>query len=83
MVQMWRWFSADAARASRWKRSSACGIGSSAVGQELDRDVPAQAHVLGSVDDAHAARAELSRQTIVRDCPATTVKAEARIHLEG
>ena len=42
-------------------------IGGGAVRQELDGDVPAQAQVFGTIDDAHAAGAELGRHAIVRD----------------
>ena len=38
MVQMFGWFSAEAARASRWKRSSACGSRGELFGQELQGD---------------------------------------------
>ena len=36
-------------------------------GQELERDVAAELRVLGLVDDAHAAAAELRRDPVVRD----------------
>ena len=39
-------------------------------GQELERDVPAELRVLGLVDDAHAAAAELRRDAVVGDRPA-------------
>ena len=39
----------------------------SAIGQELEGDGPPEARVLGAVDDAHAAAAELLEDVIVRD----------------
>ena len=39
IVQMFGWLSAEAARASRWNRSSACGSCASSSRQELQRDV--------------------------------------------
>ena len=42
MVQMCGWFSAEAARASRRNRSSACASLATSVRQELERDEPAE-----------------------------------------
>ena len=61
------WLSAEAVRASRWKRSVASGSARGRLGQELERDVAAEADVLGAVDDAHAAGAEPIDDAVVRD----------------
>ena len=55
---MFGWLRAEAALASRWKRASASGVGH-ARAEDLHRHGPPQAGVAGTVDDAHAALAEL------------------------
>jgi hypothetical protein len=57
MVQILGWFSAEAARASRRNRSSACGSPGYPVGQEFQRDQAVQVRVARLVHDAHAAAA--------------------------
>ena len=66
MVQMLGWFNADAVRASRRKRLSASGSPARSWRQELQRDGRLQPRVLGFVDDAHAAAAELFDDAVVR-----------------
>ena len=65
MVQMFGWLRAEAARASRWKRSSVCGRRGDPVRKDLDRDDPFETRVLGPVHFAHAAGAE-QRDDFVR-----------------
>ena len=60
------WSRADAARASRWKRSSAARVLRPSRRQELERHGAPEPRVLGLVDDAHAAAAELG-DAVVRD----------------
>ena len=43
-------------------------IGERRIGQELQRDVAAEAEVFGPVDDAHAACAQTFHHPVVRDC---------------
>ena len=78
IVQMCGWLSAEAARASRSKRSSAGAIVGQLRRQELQRDVPAEPQVLGPVDDAHAAAAELFDDAVVRDRPADHEESTAK-----
>ena len=66
-VQMLGWFSADAARASRWKRSSEEPSLRELGRQELQRDVAAEAGVLRLVDDAHPAAPETADDGVVGD----------------
>ena len=58
MVQMLGWFRAEAALASRRKRSRACGSWAKFVGQKFQRDEAMEAGVFGLVDHAHATAAE-------------------------
>ena len=67
MVQMLGWLSAEAARASRWKRSTACGSLRHLGRQELQGDASAEAQVLRLIHDAHAAPAQLLEDPVVRD----------------
>ncbi len=62
---MFGWLSDEAMRASRSKRSISLRPRGQAFGQELQRDVPAQPRVLGLVDHAHAAGAELTQDAVV------------------
>ena len=66
IVQMFGWFSAEAARASRRKRVSAAGSSASS-GKKLQRDEALQPRVLGLIDHAHSAAAELLEDAVVRD----------------
>ena len=61
------WFRADAARASRRKRSRACGSFGYVIRQELQSDEAAEFGVLGLVDHTHAAPAELLDDAVMRD----------------
>jgi len=54
MVQLLGWFKADAARASRWNRSTVWIFGAT-VRQKFQRDEAAQLGVLGFVYNAHTA----------------------------
>jgi hypothetical protein len=63
MVQMLGWFRADAARASRRKRSSACG--SFATGEEFKLNKAAEFDVLRLVNHAHPAATEFLDHAIV------------------
>ncbi len=67
IVQMLGCWSEEAARASRCSRSSACASRRQLLGQELQRDAAAELQILGLVDDAHAAAAELREDAVVRD----------------
>ena len=67
MVQMFGWFSAEAVRASRRKRSVVWRIVGAVVRQELQRDRPAELDVFGLIHDAHAARAERFENAVVGD----------------
>ena len=69
IVQIFGWFSADAACASRRNRSSARGSRGNVVREEFQGDEAAQPGVLGLIDDAHAASAELGNDAVVRDRP--------------
>ena len=57
-VQMCGWFTDAIARASRWKRSSACGSPRHGRGQHLDGDVAIEPRVVRAIDLAHAAGAD-------------------------
>ncbi len=57
MMQMWGWFRLEAARASRWKRSSRLAVPGKLFGQELECDESAELDVLSLVDDTHATAA--------------------------
>ena len=61
------WFSEEAARASRSKRSGAWTSCESSGGRKLERDLTREPDVLGPVDHAHPAFAELFEQAVVRD----------------
>ena len=65
MVQMFGWFSADAARASRRKRSRACGSCERLVGQELEGHETAEGGVFRFVDHAHATAAQKFHNAVV------------------
>ena len=65
-VQMPGWLSAEAALASRWKRSRARGPGPG-LGEELQSDGPAEPRVFGLVHDAHTPAAELAGDLVVGD----------------
>ena len=67
MVQMLGWSSAEAARASRWKRSMRLGIPGQIFGQELERHKAAERGVFGFVHHPHPAAAQLFQNSIVRD----------------
>jgi hypothetical protein len=44
------------------------GAGRDMLREELEGDLAMKLHILGFVDDAHAAFAELLKNLIVRDC---------------
>ena len=59
MVQMFAWFSADAALASRSKRLSACVFTREFVGKELQCDMATELDVFRFIDDAPSHRRQL------------------------
>ena len=59
------WCSRAAARASRWNRSSSFGSRSPCGAQDLQGHAAAQRLLLGLVDDAHAAPADLADDPVV------------------
>ena len=61
------WCSRAAARASRRNRCSRSGSPPAWAGQHLQGDVPAQRHLLGLVDHAHAAAADLAQDAVVAE----------------
>ena len=61
------WFSAEAAWASRRKRSRAWGSLARVFGQEFQGDEAVEEGVFGFVDDAHSAAAESFEDAVVRD----------------
>ena len=61
------WCSRAAARASRWNRSTCCAVGQGRIGQDLERDASAERLLLGLVDDAHAAPADLAEDAVVAE----------------
>ena len=61
---MFGWFSLAALLASRRKFLSACGLSRSALRQDLEGDRAVEDGVLGLVDDAHAAAAELVEHAV-------------------
>jgi len=62
---MLRWFKAEAACASRWKRLNACGSLEASSG--IHRDKSVQARIFALVDNAHSTAAELLDNAIVGD----------------
>src|SRR5277367_1989901 len=66
MVQMLGWFSAEAARASRRKRSRTTPS-LEVIRQEFERDKPSEKRVLCLVDHAHATAADLFQPTVMGD----------------
>ena len=70
-------------RASRSNRSTLSSATPCAVRQELQRDVPPEPRVLGLIDDAHAAGAELADDAVVLDLLADhgfAIMAECTVH---
>ena len=67
MVQMLGWFRAEAARASRRKRSSACESLAKVIRQELQGDKAPELRVFGFVDHSHATAAQFLGNPVVRD----------------
>ena len=59
------WCSRAAARASRWNRAVCLGSSRAVPGQDLQGHVAAQRLLLGLVDDAHAAAADLAEDAEV------------------
>ena len=59
------WCSFAAALASRSKRLLGPGVQPELLRQHLEGDVPAQRDLLGLVDDAHAAAADLADDAVV------------------
>src|SRR5579859_6493827 len=66
MVQIFGWFKEDAARASRRNRSMAWGSWEMSS-KKFQRDIPAQARVLGLIDHAHTAAAEFFEDGVMGD----------------
>ena len=67
MVQMLGWFSAEAACAFALEAGQSLWVFGYFVGQELQGDKAVQLYVLGLVDHAHAAAAQLLDDAVVRD----------------
>ncbi len=69
MVQMLGWLRAEAARASRRKRSNACGSCATSyiVRKKFKGDKSAERDVLSLVDHAHTAAPEFLDNAVVRD----------------
>jgi hypothetical protein len=67
MVQMLGWFSADAALRFALEAGQSLRIFGNIVGQELEATKAVQLYVLGLVDDAHPAAAQLLDDAVVRD----------------
>ena len=61
------WCSLAAALASRSNRRRVLGVAEHLRRQHLQRDVPAQRDLLGLVDDAHAAAADLADDAVVAE----------------
>jgi hypothetical protein len=59
------WFKAEAARASRRKRSSACGVSRQFIRQEFQRDKAPKRGVFGLVDNSLAPAAEFLENAVV------------------
>src|SRR5215469_8091352 len=66
-VQILGWFSADAARASLRKRSSACGSVATSSRRNFKATKATEFDVLGLVDHTHPATAQLLDDAVVRD----------------
>ena len=66
-MQILGWFSAEAARASRWKRERACGSLAASCVQEFQRDKAMKLHILGFVDNTHPPAAQFLDDAVVRD----------------
>ena len=69
------WRSRAAARASRRKRIASRSSSAAPAGQHLERDAPAERLLLGLVDDAHAAAADLAHEPELAEPPS---RREAR-----
>jgi hypothetical protein len=67
MVQIFGWFRAEAARASRRKRSSACGSLASSSGRNFWGYVATEFQIFRFVDDAHPTAANLAEYAVVGD----------------
>ena len=64
-MQMWGWFSAEAARASRWNRFKASRSRQTSSERNLSATAAAQPGVLGLIDNPHPAAPELLDDAIV------------------
>ena len=62
IVQMFGWFNADAALASRLEATEGLRVLGYIFWQEFERDEATQVGVLGLIDDTHASPAELLGQ---------------------
>ena len=71
MVQMLGWLRAEAARASRRKRSRAWRSRGYIFREEFQGDEAVEASVLGLVDNAHSAAAKLFNDTVMGDVSPT------------
>ena len=67
MVQMPEWFSPEAARASRRKRSSDDSSWATSSGRNFNATKAAELRVLGLVDDPHATTTEFAEDAVARD----------------
>ena len=72
------WFSAATALASRAKRESALVIGGQLRRQDLERHLAIERGVLGLIDHAHPAGADLAHDSVVAECLADHHDTAAR-----
>ena len=76
MVTIFGWFSADAARASRRKRSRPIAVESDAFFQSLDGDVKLEVPITGAVDGAHT-----SLSQAIHDVERAESRARSEVHV--
>jgi len=67
MVQIWGWSRAEAARASRSKRSKSLAVLGKTFGQELQGDEAAELGVLGLINHTHPAATQPLEDAVMRN----------------